>query len=218
MSTLVIGHKGNMGRRYTTILDHLGEHWIGADFGDAFPDSETFQRVIVATPTDSHVRIIRSLFAYRVPILCEKPVCKDLDALRGLIDDCRKLGVKLTMINQYAYLHGPKFDPSERSYYNYFKSGGDGLAWDCINILGLAAERATLSNDSPRWLCQINGRSLSIGSMDQGYIDMLNDWLSNPKENLDYILKAHKRAYDYERSLHQDSDRHPSEIDERKTA
>jgi hypothetical protein len=34
---LIVGHLGNMGRRYVAICDHLGIEWVGKDKDDMYP-------------------------------------------------------------------------------------------------------------------------------------------------------------------------------------
>lgn len=130
------------------------------------------------------------------PVLCEKPICKDPDELLALMAECRKAGTRLQMVSQYDYLvdrksHGP-------SHWDYYKSGGDGLAWDCIQIIGHAKERPSLKNMSPIWSCMINGKPLQIEQMDFAYIWMIRDWLDKPRDDIDRILESHKAVAKWE--------------------
>lgn len=185
---LVVGYKGNMGKRYTSILDYLGKSWTGVDYGDDWPEEE-FKGVLIATPTSNHLDDIYKASKYNCPILCEKPICIGIPEVEYVKD-------RLTMVNQYAYLH--RKGNEGRTYYNYFKTGSDGLAWDCINIVGLAKSTVILSNNSPYWFCIINDFILDISKMDDAYIAMVSDWLAHKLPNYDYLMEAHKKVLAYE--------------------
>ena len=58
----------------------------------------------------------------------------------------------------------------------------------------MAKGEVQLKNDSPIWDCWINGKDLNIADMDFAYIEMVKDWIKNPTNNHDYILKAHKKV------------------------
>lgn len=197
---LVVGYKGNMGRRYTTILNHLGVEWSGVDYSNRQGDEKGIDGIIVATPTRSHERVLTGLIGvYDAPVLCEKPMGRcgvfgppKIDKLQDFIETS---GLNIRMVNQYQYMPGAdEADATGKTYYNYFKTGQDGLAWDCINIIGMAKGEVQLKNDSPIWDCWINGKDLNIADMDFAYIEMVKDWIKNPTNNHDYILKAHQKV------------------------
>ena len=190
-SPLIVGCWGNMASRYKAILNMLGIAYYGVDINHA-QDVGEVDGVIICTPTQTHCDMIKHYSQMNVPILCEKPITKDPDKLADLLKFCRENGVNLQMINQYAHMGVGKF-PSD-TYYNYFKSGSDGLHWDCINIRGLAKGEVTLGNDSPIWQCKVNGSHLDIKLMDYAYVEMIKSWLANPTDNLDYIKHAHNKV------------------------
>jgi myo-inositol 2-dehydrogenase / D-chiro-inositol 1-dehydrogenase len=43
--------------------------------------------VLVATPTDTHPALVRACLAAGTPVLCEKPIAADLDAMAQLVDE-----------------------------------------------------------------------------------------------------------------------------------
>ncbi len=129
------------------------------------------------------------------PILCEKPICKDPDELLALMAECRRAGTRLQMVSQYDHLVGTGTGPS---YWNYFKSGNDGLAWDCIQIIGLAKERPVLDNTSPIWSCMINGLKIYIEQMDKAYILMIREWLLRPRDDIERIITSHLKVVAWE--------------------
>lgn len=191
-NVFISGLKGNMGQRYASICQKLGYKVTGCDKTASFMEQAYFckkkaiDRVIIATPTETHldaIEIFKQLTnAY---MLVEKPLARN-----HLTD----LGDKVTMVNQYEYLVSENcIGPSS---YNYFKSGSDGLFWDCINIIGLAKGNVSIKNDSPIWRTMINGRRLNISDMDLAYIDMVRDWLQEPRPNQNYYIKAHDKVID----------------------
>lgn len=200
MKVFIKGIEGNMGRRYKAIMEKFygGRVFVmGADINTANPkDLITFDRFIVTTPTKCHADDLLELSEYQKPILCEKPITTSFQALQGLFE---KLGDKkqlITMVNQYKYLKRPKRidHPKGLTKLDYYKTGSDGLAWDCINIIGEAKGDIILNNESPIWTCIINGYALNIKNMDLAYISMLHDFLTNPKTNWKYIKESHRKV------------------------
>ena len=199
MKVYIYGYNGNMARRYRAILSRLGHEAGGEDLGTihGFSLAEA-DAVIVATPTDTHARLLMDLRDSGKPILCEKPITKRLDELEHVLQALKGTGTKLQMVSQYDYLVDDDFEGP--TVYDYFKSGSDGLYWDCINIIKHARDYVRVSNDSPVWKCMINGQKLNIGLMDRAYIEMIKDWLANLKQPTDYagIWRAHKKVHDLE--------------------
>jgi hypothetical protein len=194
----IFGYKGNMARRYRAILRHLG-HKAGGEDTDGvheFTQREA-DAIIVATPTATHCEILHDLRDSGLPILCEKPITKSMTQLETLLDDLKKAGTKLEMVSQYDYLVDP-CAVGDTSY-DYYRSGGDGLAWDCINIIKHAKGTVTLAAESPVWRCTINGQVLSLRDMDHAYVEMMDHWLRDPtRTDFDKIYAAHKKAHDME--------------------
>ena len=132
------------------------------------------------------------------PILCEKPITTNIEQLSEVIKECQAAKSDLRVVYQYkkAYIddfnHGP-------THYNFYRHGGDGLQWDCIQIIGLARGLVTLREDSPIWDCVINGQRLNIGDMDRAYVSYVADWLHNPElcVGVNDILAIHKKVKEF---------------------
>lgn len=197
---LIVGHKGNMGRRYAAILDYLGYKWIGFDVDT--PEIlwrkyvDEVDGYIVATPTATHLTIIENLFKNQKPILSEKPLTTKMHLLEQFEDKNRIEMPWLAVVNQYKYLDNSQSKGS--TFYNYFKTGGDGLAFDCVSLFGVARGIVRLKNTSPIWVCTLNGRKISLASMDSAYVEMLEDWITKPESNYVTARKAHEKAAEYE--------------------
>jgi len=179
------------------VFNHLGIDPLRIDLGERWPPDSSFDSVLICTPTKSHIDDIVIASRTGLPILCEKPIATNLDDVLTLCDWVEKEGVNLSMVNQYRQL-GPFHEGW--SYYNYWNTGKDGLAWDCISILALAKGRAVLGNDAAIWTCAINGRNLNLAEMDIAYIRMIKEWLAFGKtaEDVNYIREAHKKAAAYD--------------------
>jgi hypothetical protein len=104
------------------------------------------------------------------------------------------------MLNQYRHvLANAQQTRASNTYYNYYKHGGDGLIFDCINIYGNMKDFETsnveLKEESPVWGCCIDGKILDLADMDQAYVTEIFDWVRNPTGNLHYMCEAHHRAF-----------------------
>jgi hypothetical protein len=190
---LVVGCKGSMGKRYCAILDYLGIDYEGVDLNDK--PTKSYNAVILATPTDMHIDDLE-FFLPDVPVLCEKPISKSFGAARTICAMALEKGWDLRMVNQYEYLTSPRSDNGP-TLYDYYRSGNDGLEFDCYNIIGLAEGRVSLRNKSPIWTCAINGQILRLSDMDGAYVKMIRSWLSGEVNNITYILKANDKVRAY---------------------
>jgi hypothetical protein len=193
MKVLIVGGEGGMGKRYRAVLNHLQVEHESYDIHEDYElevaaDSAT--AAIIATPTSTHLDVVEQLLPFDIPILCEKPFSKNFEQLGDLLGAAKNS--QIAMVNQYRFMSIGAEQLTTR--YDYFKSGGDGLIWDCINIIGLAKGEIILGNKSPIWKCKINGRHLDISEMDAAYVFMISEWLKNPTYDHRYILEAHKKV------------------------
>lgn len=199
----LIGSEGSMGKRYQAILNHFKQEYLPLDKSKPEADSiikkaSKCERIIIATPTETHVGYLKDLLPLKKPILCEKPITKNLDELIDLHAECQRKGWSYQMVMQYKELTISK-EPQRWSYYNYFKHGSDGIVWDCIQIVGLAEGPVWLKEDSPFWECTINGRQLSIADMDMAYVSMVKRWLMNSlDQTMDEIIHVHKKVVEFQ--------------------
>jgi hypothetical protein len=190
---LLVGCDGNMGKRYAAILRQLGVQYEGVDVAESWPEWQVRQ-VIIATPTDTHYEMIcKAGELYPVAdILCEKP----LSIYDHEVELLEKYRDRLYVVNQYQYLLPICAPSGDDTYYNYFKHGGDGLAYDCFQLFGVARGAVTLLEDSPVWLCKINGAQVSLADMDYAYVAMVQDFLGPMDHcwNYDKALETTKKV------------------------
>lgn len=197
---LLVGYKGNMGQRYGKILDFHGVKWEGVDIGDTYLTqmklAEKASGVLIASPTPAHINHLHRFAHMGKPVLCEKPFTKDLAALREILELYNKTRTPLSMVFQYDELvpEGTKGP----SWYNYFRTGKDGLIWDCIQIIALAKQPPKLAAMSPVWDCTINGFRLSLGDMDDAYVKNVKRWLDGDYMKLTRIYDAHLKTAQFE--------------------
>lgn len=201
MSILIIGSEGSMGKRYQSILGYLKVDRACVD-KEAEPVlvkqmARYADGIIIASPTDTHLDYIRMLAPFKKPILCEKPVHKNVPALKDVLKELRSEQCPFRMMYQYKVLASPLRIGA--SFYNYFKHGQDGLIWDCMQIIGLARGKVELYEDSPVWSCKLNGQRLNSAHMDAAYIHYLKNWLNDPDQDHGEILAVHERTAEAER-------------------
>jgi hypothetical protein len=198
---LILGAEGAMGRRYQAILRYLGKPFRCADVRN--PEdlvqemASQAHGLIIATPTATHTQLIRKYLKYGIPILCEKPITKNVAELKELTMDIRRAGSPFRMMQQYSMLMEPR--KIGKTQYNYFKHGSDGLIWDCIQIITLARGDVRLGEDSPIWRCMINGKALDLAHMDAAYIGYVQKWLTEPAQDLGEIVAAHEKTAEFQR-------------------
>ena len=173
---LLVGAKGNMGRRYAAILKSFFPETsvIGVDIGDPWPLS--FDKAIVATPTETHYNICLKLAASRKPFLCEKPVVKTLPQMETLVQNC-SMGY---MVNNWAHVFPDWYLKPNDSIidYDFYHTGHDGLHWDCIQLHYLAKE-IKINNESPYFRASINGEEVTLEMIEASYTKMLSFFLKD---------------------------------------
>lgn len=205
MSILIVGANGSMGRRYRAIMGYLGKIVSLVDKDDSMQsilaEAKNSTGVIIATPTDTHAEYIRQFSAMHMPILCEKPITKNIDELKALMGEVAARRVPFRMMMQYEMLADPaRIGPSRYAYYN---SGKDGLFWDCIQIIGLARSSVTLSNDISQavWRCMINGKAINPAHMDAAYIGYVQKWFKSPSQDVKRLIHIHEKTAAAEKGL-----------------
>jgi hypothetical protein len=208
---LVIGGRGNMGRRYGNILEEEGVEFKVLDIENLHHGKRLMdeaEKILIATPTELHEQYIIRGLNRGISVLCEKPLTKNLGQLRGCLDhpnakDCLK------MVNNYHYayewakerekkVNDGRVHPKDRNdtIYNFVNTGKDGIGWDCIQLIYHAKARVRLGNTSTEWKASINGVTLKKKDVIMGYRQMIIDFLWNkiPRQDFDKLYKAHETA------------------------
>lgn len=195
--TLIIGSLGSMGTRYRAIMRYLDVNFASADVHNTeeqiLADAKLADQIVVCTPTENHFQWLKKIIPMGKPILCEKPITKNLKELEVILSLANKFKTPFNMTFQYSELVSPFLNGD--SYYNYFRSGKDGLIWDCLQIIALAKGEAEISNSSPLWKCMINGQKLNLGDMDAAYLNFFRKWLSGSiNQSPDMLMGIHEKT------------------------
>lgn len=216
MKVLIIGSNGSMGKRYQAILKHLNHEVVCADKESSSLDlvkkAIRCDRVIVATPTQTHREIIEAVLLAGKPVLCEKPISMNIHDVTEIVEYANSYNRMLAMVMQYKYLIKHPIEPAAdaaykflqgvvpnlSSSYNYFRHGNDGLKWDCFQIIALAEGPVDLAESSPVWKCVINGLAISLADMDEAYVKMVHEWIERPYSDVDKLLELHKKVDQYQ--------------------
>jgi hypothetical protein len=213
---LIVGARGNMGQRYAKVLEYHGVKWQGVDIDDTYLTqmklAEKSSGVLIASPTAAHINQLHRFAYMGKPVLCEKPFTKDLSALKEVLELYHKTRTPLSMVFQYQELM-PEEPTKGPSWYNYFRTGKDGLIWDCIQIIALAKKPPVLKAMSPVWDCTINGHRLNLGDMDQAYVTNVKRWLDGDYMKLTRIYDAHFKTAQFAEAASQGGHRDPGALD-----
>lgn len=187
-----------MGRRYQSILKYLNEPFDALDIKNVEPQRplKEYDRFIIATPTDTHLGWIRTLDSIGKPIFCEKPLSTDMEEVKEILD-CKS---PLSMMMQYQCIPPGEYMSNvnnKDSFYSYFRHGNDGLKWDCFQIIALAEERIILDEESPIWMCRLNGRQVSLLGMDSAYITATQAFLWGKYIDRATLRKWHQKVSEF---------------------
>lgn len=190
-----------MGTRYQAILKYLDQDYMLADketkSGDIYAMASKAKGIIIATPTMLHRNCLEVFSEFNVPILCEKPLSKSLDDLIFIRDQLvRANKMNLTMTMQYELMTYP--GSRGDSWYDYFRHGNDGMAWDCLQIIGLAKGKIELRESSPMWDCGINGQRLDLSDMDRAYVRFVKRWLGAPGDDINRLFDIHLKVMEFQ--------------------
>lgn len=202
----LLGSSGNIGRRYQAVLRHLDIEHTCYDIVDHPLDVieegllfNCYTHIIIATPTNTHYGWLSWFNEYTTiaRILCEKPLSTSLQEVEVICNS----SLDLTMVCNYKYAlkRSSRFagrPATKNTSYSFYNHGGDGLAWDCIQLIGLAEGDIQLSEDTPIWECRINGYKILKDSIDYTYIDMIREWVPGKDvQNKDDLLDMHKKTH-----------------------
>jgi hypothetical protein len=170
-----------MGLRYRQVLRRLGQKFKQADIEwQKTLDTKDVDRVIIATPTDTHYALCKFFAAKGIATLCEKPVEKSYE----LVDALSKAygSVRFNVVCNWSYVFDKRLVPESNDViYNNQISGSDGLIWDCIQLLYLSDNFKCQLKTGVPWSITINGVSVTPKMIEDSYTKMIADWLKHPE-------------------------------------
>jgi hypothetical protein len=180
---VIIGAKGNMGRRYSAILKRMGVDTVEFDLEDNLSLPVTadpaWRGVIIATPTDTHYNLCRWCLAWNIPVLTEKPLDKDLCRVAEIcgLYDLAKVPLYMVCNWQYAGM-GTNYPGDNEIEYRCYNTGNDGYHWDLIQLHYLARPgQLLLDLGYPGFECIIGGEKITREDIDESYKAMMVDFL-----------------------------------------
>jgi len=179
-----------MGRRYSAIVKVLGHDVVQYDIADVSIalDAVEYDKAIVATPTDTHYNLCAVLADYGKPILCEKPVSKNIDEVKNLVAMFRP-GTFFVVCN-WKYLA----EMGDSIVYDYYKTGVDGLWWDMFQPIYLAGS-LMVRNRFPVFNCLVNRKRYTQRDFDLTYMRMIADFVNGGQLwNGEDAIKATKKV------------------------
>jgi len=173
---LLIGGQGNIGQRYQAILRHLEIPFLVHDI-DAERDLHeiAFEKAIICTPTPTHMEYVHLLMKMDKMFLCEKPLTMDpMDEVKPY-----KRGFVVCNYKFVAHNHGPVVSV----FYDYYKTGNDGVLWDCCQLIYLDPD-CEICTTSPIWTLAINGRPQPYRNLELSYVQMIKSFCWNNGKEL----------------------------------
>lgn len=197
---LLIGSEGSMGKRYQAIFNHLGLEYHKCDLkNNPIFNISLYDKIVLATPTDSHYDLLKQIIGHGRDILCEKPISKSVNEVIEILNLVKtKENCKFNMVFQYGELAPSNNNPHQFTSYDYFRTGNDGLKWDCLQIIALASGPIKIQNKSPYWKCMINDSELDLSTMDHAYVKFIKKWsLGHLKQNHEWLIDIHKKVENY---------------------
>lgn len=201
---LLLGSEGSMGRRYKAIMNYSGIGHVCIDQHNAHQSvimkyAKEVAGIIVATPTETHMSYLRMLMPYKTPIMCEKPVVKNISEWDEIIDLYEDTRCPLRMMFQYSLLDDRRSKGLTK--YDYYNHGKDGLLWDCFQPIALARGILEIKEESPIWRGILNGKELQSCEMDKAYVDYFKIWQKDPRQDVYALRNMHEKVSEHGKYL-----------------
>lgn len=172
----LFGGMGSIGTRYRAIMDYYGIAYTIFDPAYEKTDwSVPIEKAIIATPTDTHIETLKRI-PDGVPVLCEKPVSKSLEEI--------PLRKETWVVSNYKYvLHICGIGRPRRIWYDFYRTGSDGILWDCCQLIYLHPG-SRVEAKSPRWNLNIDGVWIKYRDVEESYCRMIKDFASGKTDRL----------------------------------
>jgi len=177
MRVLVLGNLGSMGQRYMAVLNYLCHDISTYDPAldpEWVPGWLDMDGVIIASPTRTHIDWLTRLHAFKGPILCEKPISLDAEAIRLLPPQAGPRH----MVSNWRYIPGMgQRLQSNDIRYHYYNCGGESLEENMFQPIMLADPvRSEIDLTAPVFLLLVNDNLIRLEEIQQTYVDMVSDW------------------------------------------
>ena len=168
---IVLGGNCGIGKRYRSILSHIGVEHRSYDINDV-PRYHDATGIIVATPTKTHVDILAHQVPINVPCLCEKPISLNPSEIMTLN------GRPIWMVCNWLYLPGvDRKWISNDIRYDYYDQGRESPIENLAQPLALAINPSTILGESPIFRLTINNCPVTVEDVQRSYVTMISDFL-----------------------------------------
>ena len=138
---------------------------------------------------DKHFENLIEIIPHGKPILCEKPVCKTIEGIVKIANECEKYETDFSMVNNWAYAINAAATQREiivrfgecNIVYDCYNTGTDGIEWDTIQLKYLSGN-LQVNNKSPLMYCCVD-EDLMINTrhIEESYIMMISNWINGGK-------------------------------------
>jgi hypothetical protein len=184
MRLLIAGNLGSMGIRYTAICKYLGHEVIGYDLCDTATLPPIADKVIIATPVQSHLQWCLWAINEKIPFLCEKPISYSIEETQELRQACESSGVSGYMVNNWQFVLPGEFLQIGMNdiMLNYYNTGRDGI-YDLIQPCYLA-RYLKVNKESPFYNSTVNGYHVTQYNFDKSYVNMIEKFIDDNSQYL----------------------------------
>lgn len=184
---MLLGNKGSIGRRYEAILKNDGIPYLGVDDPNGVKlEHFNFDRLIIATPTRTHLDYCTQAIRLKKPFLCEKPLAETVQEAKEIAQMAQNTGVdgfvvcnwKVMIERIMKNIYAPY-----RITYDHFHSGNEAMRWNMAQVIYLDPF-AAIYNKSPRWNVQVNSIRVKYRQIEHSYVLMIRDFANSHTEGL----------------------------------
>lgn len=172
---LIIGSEGSIGKRWCAVARSFGHTVHRYDLGS--PESilaTDVDRVLIASPTETHLKYLLR-YGGRVPILCEKPLCTNINTINTLktIEGHHRI----QMVNNWTYFSDQIMEPGNNIIsYDHYAGGHECEAYNFAQPIYLA-KSLSISYKSPTLKIVINGARVQLENIEFSYLQTYRNWI-----------------------------------------
>lgn len=188
---LVIGALGSIGRRYVQILENMKCEVYQSDIKTAstptieWINNHGIMRIVVASPTFTHLKYASYLSGSKAFVLVEKPIIISKDEYEIFP---KKENIR--MVSNWLWLPGINPAPGTNTiYYDYFDQGKEKYEYNMAQPIYLGDKHSAFKSKSTIFRCFINSIQVFIEDVQRSYVNMVDMWIKNPENNILWTLE-----------------------------
>lgn len=188
----LIGGDGSIGRRYQAVLNHLTIPFRVIEVGDSKDLLDGCNKAIIATPTDRHMDWAWECFYKNIPFLCEKPMSKNKQEIKSLMDR----GATGYVVNNWSFISTNYGNHKPNSiYYDFYNTGKDGLVWDVCQLVLIADMsdcKISVRTNSYWWHAEWGLEDIPYNFIEHSYMQMIRAFDRGDFQRLWGLNKAYR--------------------------